>query len=74
VRADAESSLVCSRSQRALPLLLGLFSPQSMYQECRPIYAFAERIADWLLHGYYVDEICERIKLCDAGFFDKKLE
>jgi len=47
--------------------------PQPMFQECRPMYAFAERIADWLMHGYYVDEICEKIRLCSPGFFDKEL-
>jgi hypothetical protein len=43
-----------------------------MLGECRPLYAFAERVTDWLMHGYHVDEICTKISLCAAGFFDPK--
>lgn len=44
--------------------------PESMFKECRPLYAFAERVTDFLIHGYYVDEVCEKIRLCEPGFFD----
>jgi len=44
--------------------------PEVLLGECRPVLAFAERIADWLMHGYYVDEICEKIRVCEPGFFD----
>ena len=34
------------------------------------MYAFAERITDWLIHGYHADEICSKIRMCVPGFFD----
>jgi len=46
---------------------------QELVGECRPMYAFAEQITDWLMHGYYVDEICEKIRVCSPGFFDKRI-
>lgn len=54
----------------SFPLIPSYYYPQSMQEQCRPMFAFAERIADWLMHGYYPDEICEKIKLCKPGFFD----
>jgi hypothetical protein len=61
VHACARAHPVCVSCLRLL---------QSMKQQCRPMFAYAERITDWFMHGYYADEICEKIKLCAPGFFD----
>lgn len=41
-----------------------------MRSHCRPLLGYAERVADWLMHGYYAEEICEKLRQCPAGFFD----
>ena len=41
-----------------------------MQGSCRPAYAYAEVIVDYFLHGYHVDEICTKARLCKPGFFD----
>ena len=47
-------------------------APQVFWPQCKPMYAFSERIADWLMHGYHADEICSKLRMCIPGFFDDK--
>lgn len=34
------------------------------------MYAYAEQITDWFIHGYHIDEICLKLRLCPATFFE----
>ena len=75
----AHAPLARRRWRAGAAHLSPLFSPlsstraaQVFWRQCKPMYAFSERIADWLMHGYHADEICSKLRMCIPGFFDDK--